>query len=66
VDEKDPRKNSVAFDLREIEKVEYQVCGDPCLEFSYSKFNSGRFLEIFSKDHPTPKAFQRAWVSTKC
>jgi Vacuolar protein sorting protein 36 Vps36 len=37
VDEKDPRKNSVAFDLREIAKVEYQVCGDPCLEVSYSK-----------------------------
>lgn len=25
VDEKDPRKNSVALDLREVDRVEYQV-----------------------------------------
>ncbi len=25
VDEKEPRRNSVAFDLREVEKIDYQV-----------------------------------------
>jgi Vacuolar protein sorting protein 36 Vps36 len=66
VDEKDPRKHSAAFDLREIERVEYQVCADPYLAFSHSKSNSGRFLKIISKDHPTSEAFQRAWVNAKC
>jgi ESCRT-II complex subunit VPS36 len=36
IDEKDPRKSSVALDLREVDRVEYQVRGSLHVVFTYS------------------------------
>ena len=56
VDEKEPRKNSVALDLQEVDKVEYQVCVQSSGCIQELNFRSGRLLEIFPKDHVSSKA----------
>jgi ESCRT-II complex subunit VPS36 len=49
VDERHPRERSIAFDLRDIERIEYQVCAKPERECAHSNPPQAGFLKSSPK-----------------
>jgi hypothetical protein len=56
VDNEDPRKNSIAIDLKDVDRYEFYVCGRDIIYLPYADHKIGRFLEILCKDYSRPKA----------
>lgn len=59
VDKEAPRKHSVALDLKAIERYEFYVSlsrRDVQVDIDTNSIISGRFPQVVSKDHVSPKA----------
>jgi hypothetical protein len=56
VDNGDPRRNSIAIDLKDVDRYEFYVCGEEAIYLSYADHKIGWFPEIICKDYPRPKA----------
>jgi hypothetical protein len=56
VDNGDPRRNSIAIDLKDVDRYEFYVCGRDIIYLPYADHRIGWFLEILCKDYPRPKA----------
>lgn len=57
VDNGDPRKNSTAIDLKDVERYEFYVC--LCWQTAFRLLiHAGWLLEILSKDHSCTQTYQ--------
>jgi hypothetical protein len=56
VDNEDPRRNSIAIDLKDVDRYEFYVCGRGIIYLPYADHKIGWFHEILCKDYPRPKA----------
>jgi hypothetical protein len=56
VDNEDPRRNSIAIDLKDVDRYEFYVCCRDIIYLPYADHRIGWFLEILCKDYPRPKA----------
>lgn len=61
VDHNEPRQNSVAIFLKDVEKPEFYVRRATCNGSAVvTDSNPGRLLKVFAKDYPLPEAPEAA------